>query len=90
ILNIDYVAKKQVADIKDFLSLVIQNFTLVGLSNEMVQKSLKIDNDDLEDTLQYLSAKNAECECIITNDKRFYKADIKVLSSSEFVEKFIK
>ena len=90
ILNIDYVAKKQVADIKDFLSLVIQNFTLVGLSNEMVQKSLKIDNDDLEDTLQYLSAKNAECECIITNDKSFYKADIKVLSSSEFVEKFIK
>ena len=38
----------------------------------MISKALEIENNDFEDTLQYLSAKSADCEYVITNDKSFY------------------
>jgi len=89
ILNIDYVAKKQVKDIKEFIKLVNNNFTVVGLTNEMIAQALGIKNSDLEDTLQYLSAKSFDCECIVTNDKSFYKDDIETLPAKEFINKYL-
>ena len=89
ILNIEYVAKKQVSDIRSFIALVAQNFVLCGVTNEMVARALKIDNSDFEDTIQYLSAKDTHCDMIITNDKYFYRADIPVSSSSDFVAKYL-
>jgi len=85
ILNIDYIAKKQVKDIKEFIQLINKNFSVGGVSNEMILQALEIQNNDFEDTLQYLSAKDNDCDCIITNDKNFYKCDIETLSSTEFV-----
>ncbi len=90
ILNIDYIANQQVKDIKEFLKLVNKYFEVVGASNEMIEEALKIDNKDLEDNLQYLSAKNSKCEIIITNDKNFYAKDIETVSSSEFVQRYLK
>jgi len=89
VLNIDYVAKKQVKDIKEFIQLLNSNFSVVGVSNEIIAKALEIKNSDFEDTLQYLSAKDLKSDCVITNDKSFYKADIETLSSSEFVKKYL-
>lgn len=89
VLNIDYVAKKQVKYIKEFIKLINTSFSVVGLSNEMISKALEIQNNDFEDTLQYLSAKDFDSDCIITNDKSFYKADIETLSSSEFIKKYL-
>ena len=89
ILNIDYVAKKQVKNIRDFLILVNDNFKVVGSSNEQMAKALILENDDLEDNLQYTLAKKNDCEVIVTNDKSFYAKSIKKLSSKEFVEKYI-
>ncbi|MDQ1244498.1 MAG: hypothetical protein QG565_838, partial [Campylobacterota bacterium] len=88
VLNIDYIAKKQVKDIKEFIRLLNANFSVVGVSNEMISEALEIQNSDFEDTLQYLSAKNLDCDCIITNDKSFHKADIETLTSSEFVKRY--
>ncbi len=90
ILNIDYIAKKQVKNIKEFIKLVNSNFSVTGVSNEMIAKALEIENSDFEDTLQYLAAKSTNCKCIVTNDKSFYKADIQTLSSSQFIEKYLK
>jgi len=90
ILNIDYIANKQVKDVKEFLKLVNKHFEVVGASNEMIEQALKIDNKDLEDNLQYLSAKNSKCEIIITNDKTFYTKDIETVSSNEFVQRYLK
>ena len=39
---------------------------------------------DLEDTLQYLLAREMECDLILTNDKDFYSPDIEIKSSIEF------
>ena len=89
ILSIDYVAKKQVKDIKKFLGLINTHFSVNGISNKMIAEALEIKNSDFEDTLQYLSAKNFDCDCIVTNDKSFYKAAIETLSSSEFVKKYL-
>jgi predicted nucleic acid-binding protein len=89
ILNIDYIAKKQIKNIKEFIRQVNKNFTIVGLSNDIISKALDIDNNDFEDTLQYISAMNSKCDCIITNDKSFYISSMETLSSSEFVEKYL-
>ena len=89
ILNIDYVAKKQINEIKDFIRLVNTNFSVVGVSNEMILQALEIKNNDFEDTLQYLSAKHHGCDCIITNDKNFYQAELETLSSNEFVGRYL-
>lgn len=89
ILNIDYIAKKQVKDIKEFIKLINTSFSVVGANNEMISKALDIENSDFEDVLQYLSAKSFDSDCIVTNDKSFYRADIEMLSSSEFIKKYL-
>lgn len=42
---------------------------------------------DLEDTIQYILAKKASCDCIISNDKHFFSPDISLLGSDEFCQK---
>jgi len=89
ILNIDYVAKKQIQNTNAFLSTVNQLFQVLGASNESIEKALHIDNNDLEDNLQYICAKEAGCEVIITNDKNFYTETIEKMTSTEFVSKYL-
>lgn len=89
LLNIDYVAKKQVYDIREFLRLVNGIFTVIGADNETIKQALDIENSNLEDNLQYISAKSAMCDVIISNDKNFYVNDIEVLSSKEFVGRYL-
>ncbi len=57
--------------------------------NIMIEKALKIDNADLEDNLQYISAQHSKCELIVTNDKKFYSPNIEKITSVEFVKKFL-
>lgn len=45
---------------------------------------------DVEDGLQYYSAIDAGCKCIVTEDKKdFYFSDIEVLSSRSYLEKYV-
>ena len=89
ILNIDYVAKKQIQNTDSFLSTVNQLFQVLGASNQTIEKALSINNNDLEDNVQYICAKEAGCEVIITNDKNFYSETITKVSSMEFVSKYL-
>ncbi len=88
ILNHRLLANKQIKDIKDFLSLVTNTFRIYGATNKMIKEALEIDNDDLEDNLQYICAKNSSSKVIVSNDKNFYKGNIEALSSKEFIKKF--
>ena len=90
LLNVDYIAKKQIKDLRYFLNIVNNLFLVVCASNKDIKKALEIDNNDLEDNLQYISAKKVECDLIITNDKDFYKGKLNIFSSVEFVSKYIK
>lgn len=89
LLNIDYIAKKQVKNIRDFLTLINDTFSVIGATNEAIFKALNIQNNDLEDNIQFICAKNCSCDAIITNDKSFYREDIQTLSSNEFIDKFM-
>jgi len=84
ILNIDYIAKKQTKDIRDFLALINRLFKVIGASNGSIKKALELNNNDLEDNLQYITAKDSKCKIIITNDKKFINKDIQLMSSDEF------
>ncbi len=89
LLNIDYVARKQIKDIRAFLRLVNDMFEVVGANNKSVLEALHLTNSDLEDNLQYICAKESAAECIISNDKEFLQVDVEVYSSSDFVKKYI-
>jgi hypothetical protein len=55
---------------------------------EAVIKNKKI--HDLEDGLQYYSAVESGCKCIVTEDTNgFYFSDIEVLTSRGFLESYI-
>ncbi len=90
LLNIDYIANKQVRDVKDFLGLVNTRFEVVGGINKMFDEALSLENDDLEDSLQYISAKKMMCDVIVTNDKMFYSEEIEILTSNAFVDRYLK
>jgi len=89
ILNIDYIASKQVKEIKEFLLLINKNFTVKGASNALIEEALRVNNSDLEDNLQYVIAKNLKVELIITNDKKFHKGNLPIITSREFVDKYV-
>ena len=89
ILNIDYVAKKQTNSVNEFLTTVNQLIKVVGATNEMIEKALKIDNPDLEDNLQYICARHFKSEVIITNDKKFHSPNIEKVTSKDFVNKYL-
>jgi len=89
ILNIDYIAKKQTKNIKDFLTIVNKLFKVIGGSNLSIQKALELDNNNLEDNLQYISAKESKCKIIITNDKKFIKNKIQLMTSNQFCKEYI-
>ena len=88
-LNIDYVAKKQVANIREFLRFVNGVFEVAGASNDMIREALEMDGKDLEDNLQCICAKKSACEVLISNDKEFIASSIPTLSSVEFVKAHI-
>ena len=89
ILNIDYIAKKQIKDIREFLSLVNKTFVVVGATNFEIKEALKLENRDLEDNLQYIMAKKSDCKMIISNDKNFLQKELQVISSKEFVNEYL-
>ncbi len=89
LLNIDYIAKKQVKDLRDFLTIINNLFSIVCVSNQDIKSALEIKNKNLEDNLQYISAKKSNCDLIVTNDKSFYKGELNVFSSVDFVNKYI-
>ena len=90
LLNIDYIAKKQVKDIRSFLNELNKNFTVLGADNSIFTMSLELNHTDLEDNAQYISAKESHCELILTNDQKFHSPDIITFSSQEFVNKYLK
>lgn len=88
LLNIDYVAKKQMQEIRKFLYFVEKNFVIAGADNNDMLKALSLDNHDLEDNLQAVLAKKSTCDLIISNEKNFIKTSVPVLGSELFLMNF--
>lgn len=85
-----YVAQKHVAReallydlerILKFIDVIPIDFTIIRSAIECNKNALK---EDFEDILQYTCAKSASCDRIISNDKKFFKSDIKTTSIQSF------
>lgn len=64
---------------------------IIDFSNDEVEETCDLmaqnsDFKDLEDTIQYILAKKAGCDCIISNDKNFLSPDIVLMNSTSFCE----
>jgi predicted nucleic acid-binding protein len=90
IVNIHYIASKSGGDVNAYLQMIENYFSIVGADNRIVREALALNNSDIEDNIQYLLAHSVDCEVIVTNDKGFYRDEIELLNSFEFVEKFLK
>ncbi|MCK9373397.1 MAG: PIN domain-containing protein [Sulfuricurvum sp.] len=65
---------------------------IIDFSNTEVEQTCDLmaqnsDFKDLEDTIQYILAKKALCDCIVSNDKNFLSPDILLLSSEHFCKR---
>ena len=89
LLNIDYIASKQTKNIRYFLEIINQSFTVIGADNKMFDIALKLDNHDLEDSVQYVCAHTEQCNVIVSNDKKFYSGELDVLNSTAFVQRYL-
>ena len=89
VLNIDYVEKKQLKNIKEFIRLLNDTFVIVGANNSNIQEAIALENVVFEDSAQYIVARDLECDVIITNDKDFVKtSEIEIVNSKQFVKKY--
>ena len=90
ITTIYYVlSKKDKKKALESIKLVSQLFILIPFSNEELNQAINLMTKykkfkDLEDTLQYVLAKEMECDLILTNDRDFYSPDIEIKSSINF------
>jgi len=67
--------------------------TIIDFSNKELLETTNLMREDknfkdLEDTIQYVLAKNTNCDLVITNDKKFHSPDIELFSSDDFIKKF--
>lgn len=88
-----YFAEKKSGNLmaRQKINLLAQkiSFTSIGPKTvEEVVRNKKI--HDTEDGLQYYSALESGCKCIVTEDTEdFYFSDIEVLTSRKFLENYI-
>ncbi|CAA6827191.1 MAG: Unknown protein [uncultured Thiotrichaceae bacterium] len=74
----------------DALAEVNDIFEIVPFDNALLSQAIGLmqedeDYKDLEDTLQFVMAKQAECDLILTNDKRFVAKEMQLFSSAGFL-----
>ncbi len=89
LLNIDYVAKKQNQQIRQFLYFIESNFAIIGADNRDMYHALELDNHDLEDNVQAMLAKKTACDLIISNDKSFIQNSLAVLGAESFLAQYL-
>lgn len=92
VTNVYYITAKYTDKLNalDALEDIEAIFTILPFDNALLKSAvalMKKDTSfvDLEDTIQYLLAKQNGCEMIITNDKKFISKDVKLYSAEAFL-----
>jgi predicted nucleic acid-binding protein len=79
------------ANARHRIHLLIEKLKFTAIEEQTVfavEKNKKI--HDFEDGLQYYSAMDSGCKCIVTEDLNdFYFSEIEVLNSRQFLEKYV-
>lgn len=84
--------KHRTVKAKEKIRILCEHISIAANTPESVTKTLQHKAIlDFEDGLEYYSAIEHNCSCIITEDKNdFYFSDIEVLSSMDFCDKYLK
>jgi len=81
----DFDMEKNRAKFRTFL----EHCSILGLGEANLSKAILSDCPDFEDAMQISSAEEANCDVIVTNNKKHFDAytDIPVYTPKEFIEK---
>jgi len=88
-----YFAQKKTSTIsaKQKINILSQHLSITQINESMVKDALTNKKvHDFEDGMQYYSALDSQCNCIITEDiDDFYFSEIEVLNSNDFMMKYL-
>jgi predicted nucleic acid-binding protein len=87
-----FAQKKSKKTAKQKIELLSKHLQIADVTNATVQKALQNNAvHDFEDGMEYYSALENKCTCIITEDtKDFYFSDIEVLTAQDFFDEHMK
>lgn len=73
------------------ITVLLDHLHITTLNHQMALKAMQNKKvKDFEDGLEYYSALDSRCKCIITDDTHdFYFSDVDVLSPEDFLEKYV-
>ena len=76
---------------KSFVDQLLEDFEIIALTKNILKQARTIPQKDFEDSMQYFSAINEGCECIVTRDKKdFPSIGIKIISPAELLTEIVK
>jgi predicted nucleic acid-binding protein len=86
-----YAEKKNKRNAREKINSLADKLTITSIDEKTVSETVKNKQiHDFEDGLQYYSAVESGCKCIITEDKTgFYFSKIEVLTSRAFLENHV-
>ncbi len=78
----------------DAIELLKQSVSIIPFGEDELAQTIALmredgDYKDLEDTIQYIMARNIGCDVIVSNDKRFVSKEIAIMDSKTFVKRFV-
>ena len=84
-----YTSKENALTALDYLK---ESITIIPFATQELSLTIDLmkedkDYNDMEDTIQYILAKQEQCDFIITNDKKFSSKNIECLTSEQFCKK---
>jgi predicted nucleic acid-binding protein len=88
--NLYYIMKKlrDRATAESFVDQVLEDFTIVALTKEILKQARTIHKKDFEDLIQYFSAIHAGCDLLVTRNKKdFPTLGIRTISPTELLIK---
>lgn len=91
IANFAYIIRREpILEIYTKINSLINNFDVLSNTKEQIARAIKLDSKDFEDSLQYETAKENDCDFIITRNKKdFIFSDIPVYSPRKFLESYL-
>ena len=89
VANFAYVARHTPKEeLYRYVSALCQLFEIVPNTSQQIDTAVRMKASDFEDALQYRSAVDAGCDCIITrNQKDFSFSTLPVCSAAEFLDR---
>jgi len=86
-----FAEKRNKKTASEKIKLMCAHLSIAPITASTVEKTIRNSKvKDFEDGLEYYSAEEAGCNCIITeNGKDFYFSDLEILNSQEFCEKYL-